>query len=160
MLMVSEWMSLGHWWSDAESTEVLGEKCGTSDTLSATNPPWTGLGLNLDFCSERLVANHLSHDTALWLVVLSRMLSAVVPGFGITCRLGWKVILFEAYYSVYSFHFYLIICEYSGFKVIICINLVWCAPLRVLVRLCSDDYSKKQWLYSYLTTCTLPSLGL
>jgi hypothetical protein len=54
-----------HWWNYAESIEALGEKCGTSDTLSTTNPAWTGLRLNLDLCSERLVTNPLSHGTAL-----------------------------------------------------------------------------------------------
>jgi len=58
-------MSVEHWWNDAESTEVLGEKCGISDTLSTTNHTWTGLGLNLDLCSERLVTNPLSSGTAL-----------------------------------------------------------------------------------------------
>jgi len=58
-------MSKEHWWNDAESTEVLGEKCGTSDTWPTTNPTWTGLGLNLDLCSERLVTNRLSHGTPL-----------------------------------------------------------------------------------------------
>jgi len=54
-----------HWSNDAESTEVLREKCGTSDTLSSTDCTWTGLGLNLDLCNERLVTNPLSNGTAL-----------------------------------------------------------------------------------------------
>ena len=32
-----------------------------SATLSTTNPILTGLGLKLDFCSERPVANRVSH---------------------------------------------------------------------------------------------------
>ena len=32
-------------------------------TFSTTNPTWIGLGLNPGLHSERLVTNHLSHDT-------------------------------------------------------------------------------------------------
>jgi hypothetical protein len=33
-------------------------------TFTTTNPTWTGLGLNPDIHSGRLVTNHLSHGTA------------------------------------------------------------------------------------------------
>jgi hypothetical protein len=45
----------------------MGKTCPNS-TLSATNPIWTDLAVNLGFCSKRSVTNCLSHGMALVVV--------------------------------------------------------------------------------------------
>ena len=62
--------------------EVLRKKCGTSDTLSTTYT-WTGLGLNLDLCSEEAGDKPLEQ----W---HSFVISCVVQNVVSSCAWIWK----------------------------------------------------------------------
>jgi hypothetical protein len=59
----------------AGETEKLGENL-PSATLSTTNPTWKDPGANPGLRGERPATNHLSHGTALYLVLKKRKLTS------------------------------------------------------------------------------------
>jgi len=45
---------------NGENRSTRRKPCASA-TLSTTNPTYTGLGLNMGLCIDRLASNHLSH---------------------------------------------------------------------------------------------------
>jgi hypothetical protein len=58
-------VSREHWWNNTDSRKLK----YLEENLSATNPRWTALRLNLDFHGASLVTACLSHGTAPYRVI-------------------------------------------------------------------------------------------
>ena len=60
MLVINESMFVWHWWNDSDWEKSKYSENYFSVSLSITNYAWTGTGLNLDLCSERLATSCVS----------------------------------------------------------------------------------------------------
>lgn len=56
-------MSVQYWWKDDNKLRSTHTRILSSASLLATNPTWTGMGLNFTFRAEKLATEHLSHGT-------------------------------------------------------------------------------------------------